>query len=89
MKNILIVNSSHSDPAFTDFISDVNDITDPDLKEMIENVINGVHDWKKDDLWIIYGECGSDRGFVFNEYVRRPIEYPITVEHEVTYYTGN
>lgn len=79
-KNILIVTSNRDDIGSSlSFYKDIQDI-EPEYQDMVIAAIERKN-YENDDLWSSYGDCGSDRGYIF----QGGYTLPITVEHIVTY----
>tara|TARA_R110000772_G_scaffold43995_5_gene101261 strand:- start:3569 stop:3832 length:264 start_codon:yes stop_codon:yes gene_type:complete len=85
MKNILIITNTRDNLGSSlSFVKDITDITDSVLREMIRNCINGTN-WNRSDKWVSDGMCGSDGGYIFNDYPLLDTNLPIKVEHIVNY----
>lgn len=85
MKNILIITNTRDNLGSSlSFVKDITDITDSVLREMIRNCINGTN-WNRSDKWVSDSMCGSDGGYIFNDYPLLDTNLPIKVEHIVNY----
>jgi len=84
-KNILIITASRDElGSSVSFVKDINDIQEPDYREMIINCINN-NRWRNGDLWVNNDMCGSDRGYIFNDYALFDENLPIKVEYIINY----
>lgn len=86
MKNILITSTTRENQGTSlSFVKDINDITDPDLRELVIKCLT-VKTWNKNGYWVYDGTCGCDNGgYIFNDYVLLKKNLPVTVEHIVEY----
>jgi hypothetical protein len=80
-KNILIITTSRDDnDSFLTFFANDTDI-DPEYRDMVIACIENKN-YQNDDLWASkYGDCGSERGYIFEG----GYKLPMTVEHIVNY----
>jgi len=76
-KNILIITTTRDNTgSCLGFYKDINAI-DPEYRDMIIACIER-RDYDEGDLWSsMYGTCGSERGYIFNELPK----FPITIDH--------
>lgn len=86
MKNILITSTCRDNQGTSlSFVKDINDIKDDLHRTMIINCINNIK-WENGYFWSSGdGMCGSENGYIFNNYVLFDKMLPITVEHIVDY----
>lgn len=85
MKNILIVTNTRDNlgSAFS-FVKELCQIKNEHIRNMVEHCILNKN-YEHADLWASHGMCGSDQGYIFNEYPLGDIDLPLYVEHIVNY----
>jgi hypothetical protein len=84
-KNILVITNTRDNlGSHVALIKDVDDIKDENLKEMILNCLNKI-DYENDEYWTSGDICGSDSGYVFNNFTLFEDKLPVTIEHIVNY----
>lgn len=86
MKNILISTNTRDNLGTSlSFVKDIDDITDPILKRMVINCISNIP-WAFEDYWVGQSHmCGSDQGYIFNDFRLLTKDLPITIDHIVEY----
>ena len=86
MKNILIITNTRDNlGSHVALIKDIEDIKNPDLKEMVLNSLNSV-DYEKNGFWSYGDTCGCETlGYAFNDFSLFDKNLPITIEHIVNY----
>jgi hypothetical protein len=86
MKNILIITNTRDNlGSAVSFVKDINDIVDVRAREMVAQAIAKTGDWEDGDMWYNNDMCGSDSGYIFNDYALFDTTLPVTVEHIVNY----
>lgn len=83
--NILIITNTRDNlGSAVSFVENLTDIEDLNHRKMILNCIENKN-WKKDDLWVIDYMCGSDSGYIFNDYALFDKNLPVTINYIVNY----
>lgn len=86
MNNILIITNTRDNlGSSVSFVKNINDIKDDNHREMIKCCINYDEFKEVDGLWVEDGMCGSNGGYIFNDYVLFDKNLPVTIEHIVHY----
>lgn len=84
-KNILVITNTRDDlGSHVAYINDIEDIKNENFKEMILNCLNRI-DYSNGEYWSSGDMCGSESGYIFNDFTLYEDKLPITIEHIVNY----
>lgn len=88
MKNILIITNTRDNlGSAISFVEDISLINDDNIKNMILNYgsIWKAHSENHGEMWVEGDMCGSDGGYIFNDYYLRSDKFPLKIEHIINY----
>lgn len=85
-KNILVITNTRDNlGSHVALIKDIDDLKEPNLKEMVLNCLNNVEYDNEDGFWASGNMCGSESGYIFNKFTLFDTTLPVTIEHIVNY----